>query len=219
MEIVCTYCGVAHASPQSFCNGCGGALPAAQHRPEASPHRMLSRRTLAAAAIGLTALVIVGSLIANRMSGPQQVEIVNLPDTTPVVPMADVTASGAEQHRYVTTARFAAAYTTVHELQMLLLQYRMEQGDYPADLSELRIDPAELTDGEHVTGVLLKPGGVLVTYLEPSHFGDDALFRLTPRDVMAGTRTRWDCTTTIPDEERLKGPGHIPCKFSPDLVN
>ncbi|NNF61790.1 MAG: hypothetical protein HKN06_10755, partial [Gammaproteobacteria bacterium] len=218
MDVVCTYCGVAHPQPQSFCNGCGGALPAARQRTEAPSQRLPGRRKLIAAALGLTTLVVIGSVIANRLSGPQQVEIVNLPGATPVTPMADVTASGAEQHRYITTARFAAAYTTVHQLRMFLTQYRMEQGNYPQDFSDLRIDPDELSDGEHVTAVTLQPGGVLVAHLEPTHFGDDAVFRLTPRDVMAGTRTRWDCTTTIPDKDRLGGPGHIPCKFSAELV-
>ena len=90
----------------------------------------------------------------------------------------------------------------------MLTNYRMSEGIYPARFTDLRIDPAELNDGEYITGVTLEPGGVLVAHLESSVFGDNALFRLAPTDVMAGTRTRWNCTTTVPDEDRVSGLCH-----------
>lgn len=221
MEIVCHYCGVAHASVQSFCNGCGGALPVSdpQSRQEKTP---LSWRHMVGAVVGLALVATAVLVIASRLSGPQQVEIVNVAGAQVEPQLAAMVSTGtpstAAQKKYVINAQFTAAYISIQALRMMLNEYRMMEGDYPADFTAMRIDPAELTDGEYVTGVALQPGGVLVVSLESSVFGNNAVLKLTPTDVMAGTRTRWDCTTSVPDDDRISGPGGIPCPFDPGLT-
>ncbi|MDJ0701568.1 MAG: hypothetical protein QNJ07_17110 [Woeseiaceae bacterium] len=217
MDVVCPYCGVANASAHSLCHGCGGALPASTQATGQRAEQS-GQRKLIGAFLGLGALVIVAAaaaVLANRLAGPQQVEIVTLvPESTSIV---QASMSGAEQHKYVVAARLTAAYVAVQPLKMMLTQYRMMSGDYPAELADIRIDAGELTDGEYITAVTLHDGGRLVTHLEPSLFGDGALFMLTPVDVMAGTSTRWDCTTTIPDEHLLATAGALRCEFDAAL--
>ncbi len=212
MEIVCNYCGVNHPERQSFCNGCGSALPPPGEVRDTTvgTNEAGGRKGLLIAA-GVIAVLVTGVLLFGYRDVPQKVEVVNFADAAPVVAASDLTASGADQRRYLITARFSAAYSTVTTLRMMLLNHRMTTGEYPSDFAELGVDESELTDGEYVTGVSLRPGGIMVAQLDSRQFGSGATLTLTPRDVMAGTRTRWDCTTTIPEEDRLSGPGHIPC--------
>ena len=215
MEKVCKYCGVVHAGPQSFCDGCGGALPAAAAPKAPKPPQP---RKIIGAAIGLAVLVVAVLVVSNWLSGPQQVEIVAMPGQKYPMEVPTDTAAAAEQHRYLQTANLKAAHSIVIPLRLMLNEHRMFTGEYPADFATMRMDPDDLSDGEFVTAVTLEPGGVLVAHLDATKFGKKEFLRLAPRDVMGGTRTRWDCTTSIPDDARISIPGDTQCPFDAGLA-
>ncbi len=212
--VICTYCGVAHAQAQTHCSGCGGNLPAPQERDDPRPRR----RNVAAAVVGAAVLLTVVLVVANRLSGPQKVEIVATrsgPAGASVEPPQF--EAGSLEQRYLTNANLAGAIAAVSPLRMLLMEYRQMEGRYPASFSDLGVAESDLADGRFVAAVTLTEGGALLATLEAGVFGEGALLELRPVDVMAGMQTRWDCRTTVPDDARVDMPGSFQCPYDDAL--
>ena len=154
--------------------------------------------------------------MANKLSGPQQVNVVAMPLPSAVSTLpatAPAFETGSIEHRHLMNAHFAGAYMAISPLRMLLLEFRQMEGDYPQNFAQVGLDASELVDGRYVTGVELLRGGVLRARLDATTFGNNAVLVLTPVDVMAGTQTRWQCTTSIPDDVRIAVPGSMECSY------
>ena len=220
-SVICKYCGVGHAQSQSHCIGCGGELPPAETIE--APRR--KRRDMIAAAVGVAILVTAVLVLSNKLSGPQQVEIVG------VSPGASASAGidqalqipqfepGSVEHRHLMNAHFAGAYVAISSLRMLLLQFRQMEGSYPDDFSQVGVDEEQLVDGQYITGVDLLEGGVLRAHLESGVFGEGAAIVLKPVDVMSGMQTRWLCSTTVPNDARMPVAGNMDCPYDAEIVN
>ena len=215
--VICTWCGVSHPQPQSHCNGCGGDLPPPEPAPV--PPAPTRQRNLIVGAAAALVLLVVATVVANRLSGPQPVEIVSVaPGALGQIKPPDF-EPGSTEHRYLMTANLSGAIAAISPLRMYLMEFRQMEGRYPERFDEVGLTAADLSDGRFVTSVSLREGGRLLASLDPSEFGDAALLELRPVDVMGGTQTRWECRTTVPDAARIKTPGSLPCPFAAEIAD
>jgi hypothetical protein len=115
-------------------------------------------------------------------------------------PLMPVSSTTADYSGYLRAAQLAEVYSLLQPLKMTMLEYYMMNGDWPSSLTDIRLKPEEMTDGQYLDKVRLGKNGQIIAYLSNT-FGKNKMLSLAPRSIMGGMQTRWDCSTNV----NLKG--------------
>lgn len=130
-------------------------------------------------------------------------------------PAMPVMNTAADYSGYVRTAQLTQVYSLLHPLQITMTQHYMMNGEWPSSLKQINLKPDEMTDGEYLDRVRLGKNGKIFAYLSET-FGKHKYLSLTPRSIMGGMHTRWDCTTNI-NTKGLQGLTNINCSENKHL--
>ena len=100
------------------------------------------------------------------------------------------------QRKFMTQAGLSSAVASLSALRPVISMYYNDTGRYPASLTDLGLDPAEMTDGNYIKSVELEKDGVIVAELADT-FGKSKRLALVPGSSMGGLQTRWQCFTDV----------------------
>ncbi len=125
-------------------------------------------------------------------------------------PMMHVSNTHADYSGYVRASQLAEVYTMLQPLKMTMMEYYMMNGEWPSSLTDIRLKPEEMTDGQYLDKVRLGRNGRILAHLSET-FGKNKMLSLAPRSIMGGMQTRWDCTTNL-DTGEIKTLGNMNCK-------
>ncbi len=123
------------------------------------------------------------------------------------MPVANTTA---DYSGYLRTAQLTEVYSLLQPLKMTMLEYYIMNGAWPSSLSDIRLKPEEMTDGQYLDKVRLGKNGQIIAYLS-GIFGKNKMLSLAPRSIMGGMQTRWDCSTNV-NMKGMMGLGNMNCK-------
>lgn len=93
-------------------------------------------------------------------------------------------------------AAFFQALGSLSPLRMNVVEYLQMNGDWPASLTDLRLDPKTMTSAD-IQSVEVSKGGVIRVRLGAS-LGKDKQIQLTPMQVMGGRQVEWACAANFP---------------------
>lgn len=100
------------------------------------------------------------------------------------------------RQKFIIHAQLTSAVAALVPIRMMVLTYYQEFGAYPESLSDIGLDPAEMTDNVNIKGVRLEKEGIIVAELEEK-FGNSKRIALIPSSTMGGLQTRWECVTNV----------------------
>lgn len=124
-------------------------------------------------------------------------------------PVMPITATTADYSGYVRSAQVAQVYSLLQPLKLTMTQHYMMNGKWPSSLVQINLTPEEMTDGQYLDKVRLGKNGQILAYLSET-FGKNKILSLTPRSIMGGMQTRWDCTTNL-NTKGLAGLTNLEC--------
>jgi len=136
----------------------------------------------------------------------------NVTQLPPVMPVANTTA---DYSGYVRSAQVAQVYSLIQPLKITMTQHYMINGEWPSSLKQINLNPEEMTDGQYLDKVRLGRNGQILAYLSDT-FGKNKLLSLTPKSIMGGMQTRWDCTTNL-NTKGLHGLPNLKCSEDKNL--
>ena len=130
----------------------------------------------------------------------------------PVMPVSSTTA---DYSGYMRAAQLANVYSMLQPLKIRMTEYYMMNGEWPASLTDIRLKPEEMTDGQYLDKVRLGRNGQILAYLS-DNFGKNKMLSLAPKSIMGGMQTRWDCTTNV-NTDALTGLSNLNCREDKNL--
>lgn len=130
-------------------------------------------------------------------------------------PSMPVMNTAPDYSGYVRTAQITQVYSLLQPLKMTLTQHYMMNGEWPSSLEQVNLKPEEMTDGQYLDKVRLGRNGNIFAYLSDT-FGKDKYLSLTPKSIMGGMQTRWDCTTNL-STKGLQQLSNIKCSENRNL--
>jgi hypothetical protein len=156
--------------------------------------------------------------LAQKPQAPiQAVPTVNAPAATVVSPahnqlppVMPVRSTTADYSGYMRAAQLANVYSMLQPLKIRMTEYYMMNGEWPVSLSDIRLDPEEMTDGQYLEKVRLGNNGQILAYLSDT-FGKGKRMSLSPQSIMGGMQTRWNCTTNV-NTDALTGLSSLNCR-------
>ncbi len=131
---------------------------------------------------------------------------------TPVMPVSNTTA---DYSGYLRTAQLSQVYSLLQPLKMTMTEHYMMNGQWPSSLKQINLKPEEMTDGQYLNKVRLGKNGQIFAFLSNT-FGKDKFLSLTPKSIMGGMQTRWECTTNL-NTKGLQGYTNINCSEDKSL--
>lgn len=127
------------------------------------------------------------------MSAPAAVSTLQQSQLPPIMPVANTTP---DYTSYLRTAQLSQVYALLQPVKITMTEYYMMHGKWPSRLEDIKLKPEEMTDGQYLEKVRLGDNGQILAYLSDT-FGKDKRLSLTPKSIMGGMQTRWDCTTNL----------------------
>lgn len=96
---------------------------------------------------------------------------------------------------YKKKAYFAQAVAELGQFKVLLSEYYLSRGNWPADLGHLGVPESVFTNSKVISEVSIQPDGSMLAYLREV-FGDRKLLILTP-DTSSGLSISWKCSSNM----------------------
>lgn len=135
--------------------------------------------------------------------------------STQLPPSMPVMNTSPDYSNYVRTAQITQVYSLLQPLKITMTQHYMMNGEWPSSLEQINLKPEEMTDGQYLDKVRLGRNGNIFAYLSDT-FGKNKYLSLTPKSIMGGMQTRWDCTTNI-NTKSLQQLSNIQCSENKNL--
>ena len=160
---------------------------------------------------------------AQKLQAPQQTAPPANAPAAAVVPPAynqvpqvmPVSSTTADYSGYMRAAQLANVYSMLQPLKIRMTEYYMMNGEWPASLTDIRLEPEEMTDGQYLEKVRLGENGQILAYLSDT-FGKGKRLSLSPQSIMGGMQTRWVCRTNV-NTDALTGLSNLNCREDKNL--
>lgn len=107
-------------------------------------------------------------------------------------------AAARDDERFARAARLAQVVQTLTPLRITLMEHFQYNGEWPASIEDLGLDPNRL-HARGIEKVELLPGGGIRAHLS-AEFGAGRTLDLIPAEEMDGLSMRWNCRTNLPGE-------------------
>ena len=131
--------------------------------------------------------IVIVVVVAFLLLGRSGLQLANITAETPTNDTASI---------YRVKAQLANLLATISPIKIMLIEYYMNEGQYPKTLNDIGLERSEMKAAKGINDLILTEDGSILVKLDKS-LGESHIMMLSPKFVMGGMKVEWQCKVSL----------------------